>query len=66
MDQDPFQRRIYFLTFVELLDMIFSFYTEICEIIIDDPKIGEDDIKDDAKRSIRNISHANIDLHKED
>ena len=27
MDEDPLQRRIYFLTFVESLEMIFSQYT---------------------------------------
>ena len=31
MDEDPLQRRIYFLTFVESLEMIFSKYTETCE-----------------------------------
>ena len=31
MDEDPLQRRIYFLTFVELLEMIFSQFTETCE-----------------------------------
>ena len=44
MDEDPLQRQIYFLTFVKSLDMIFSQYTETCEVIIDYPKIGEDDI----------------------
>ena len=43
MDEDPLQRRIYLLTFVELLDMIFSQYKETCEILLDDPKIGGDD-----------------------
>ena len=40
MNEDPLQRRIYFLTFVESLEMIFSQYTEPCEVITDDPKIG--------------------------
>ena len=39
MDDDPLQRRIYFLTFVEPLEIIFSQYTETCEIITDYPKI---------------------------
>ena len=43
--------------------MIFSQYTETCEAIIDDPKIGGDDIEDYAKMAIRNILHANIDVH---
>ena len=51
MDEDPLQRRIYFLTFIDLLDMIFSQYRETCEVILDYPKIGGDDvIKDYAKR----------------
>ena len=45
MDEDPLQRQIYFLTFVESLEMIFSQYTETCEVIIDHPKIGGDDIE---------------------
>ena len=49
MDEDPLQRRIYFLTFVESLDMIFSQHTETCEVIIDYPKIVEEDIEDFAK-----------------
>ena len=63
MDEDPLQRRIYFRTFVESLEMIFSQYTENCEVIIDDPKIGEYDNKDYGKKAIRNILHSNIDAH---
>ena len=63
MDEDPLQRRIYFLTFVESLEIIFSQYTETCEIIIDYPKIGGDYIKDYVKKAIRNLLHANIDVH---
>ena len=63
MDEDPLQRRIYFFTFVESLEMIFSHYTETCEVIIDYPKIGGDDIEDCAKKAIRNLLHANIDVH---
>ena len=44
MDEDLLQRRIYFLTFVESLEIIFSQYTETCEVIPDYPKIGGDDI----------------------
>ena len=51
MDEDLLQRRIYFLTFVESLEMIFSKYRETCKIIIDDLKIGGDDIEDYAKKS---------------
>ena len=63
MDEDPLQRRIYFLTFVESLDMIFSQYKETCEVLLDYPKIGGDDIDSDAKKAIRNPLHANIDAH---
>ena len=63
MDEDPLQRRMYFIPFVESLGIIFSQYTETCEVIIDDPKIGGYDIEDYAKNIIRNILHANIDVH---
>ena len=64
MDEDPLQRRIYFLTFVESLEMIFSQYTETCEVLLDYPKIGGNDVIEDyAKRAIRNLLHANIDAH---
>ena len=63
MDEDPLQCRIYFLTFVESLEMIFSQYTETCEVITYYPKIGEGDIEDYAKKAIRNILHANINVH---
>ena len=43
--------------------MIFSQYTETCEAIIDYPNIGGDDIEDYAKKAIRNLLHANIDVH---
>ena len=63
MDEDPLQRRIYFLTFIDSLDMIFSQYRETCEFLLDDPKIGGDDVKDYAKQAIINILHANSDVH---
>ena len=63
MDEDPLQRRIYFLTFVESLEIIFSQYTETCELMIYYPKIGGDDIEDYEKKAMRIILHANIDLH---
>ena len=49
MDEDPLQLRICFLTFVESMEMIFSQYTETCEVLLDYPKIGGDNIKDFAK-----------------
>ena len=63
MDEYLLQRRIYFLTFVESLKMIFLQYTGTCEVIIDDPKIGGDYIEDYTKKAIRNILHANINVH---
>ena len=63
MDEDPLQRWIYFLTFVESLEMIFSQYTETCEVVLDYPKIGGDVIKDYAKKAIRNILFAKIDVN---
>ena len=56
MDEDPLQRWIYFLTFVESLEMIFLQYTKTCEVLLDYPKIGGDDIIEDfAKKAIRNL-----------
>ena len=46
LDEDPLQRQIYFLDFVESLEMIFSQYKETCEVLLDHPKIGGVDIKD--------------------
>ena len=44
--------------------MIFSKYKETCEVLLDYPKIGGGDIvENDAKKSIRNLLHANIDVH---
>ena len=44
--------------------MIFSQYKENCEVLLDYPKIvGGDIIEYDAKKAIRNLLHANIDVH---
>ena len=44
--------------------MIISQYTETCEVILDYPKIGGDDIIEDyASKAIMNLLHANIDVH---
>ena len=45
LDEDPLQCRIYFLTFVESLEMIFSQYKETREVLLDYPKIGGENIK---------------------
>ena len=64
MDEDPLQRRIYFLTFVESLEIIFSQYTENCEVLLDYLKIGGDDIIEDyEKKAIIKLLHVNIDVH---
>ena len=55
MDEDPLQHRIYFLTFVELLEMIFSQYTETCEVLLDYPKIGGDGIIEDYAKRLSGI-----------
>ena len=49
MDEDPLQCRIYFLTFVESLEIVFIQYTETCEAILYYPKIGGDNIEDYTK-----------------
>ena len=61
-DQDLLQRRIYFLTFLESLEMILSQYTETCEVLLDYLKKGGDIIKYFAKKAIRNLLQTNIDL----
>ena len=43
--------------------MIYSRYTETCEVILDYPKMGGEGIKDISKKSIRDILQANIDVH---
>ena len=64
MDEDPLQRHIYFLTFIESFEMIFSQYTETCEVLLDYPKIGGYDVIEDyEKNDIRNLLRANIDVH---
>ena len=64
MDEDPLQRRIYFLTFIDLLDMIFSQYRETFQVLLDDPKIGGDGVIEDyEEKAIRNLLFANIDVH---
>ena len=52
MDEDPLQLRIYFLTFVESLEMISSQYRETCELLLDYPKIGGDDVIEDYSKRL--------------
>ena len=63
LDEDPLQCRIYFISFIESLDMIFSHYKETCEVLSEDPEIGWEDLKCFVKKAIRNILHASIDFH---
>ena len=64
MYEDPLQHRIYFLTFIDSLDMILSQYRETCEVLLDYTKIrGGDVIEDYAKKVIINLLHANVDVH---
>ena len=42
--------------------MIFSQYTETCEVLLDYPKIGGDNIKKITINAIRGIFNANIDV----
>ena len=63
LDEDPLQRRIYFLTFIESLNMVFSQYRETYEVIREYPKLEGGNIKDYAKMAIRNLLHANICVH---
>ena len=44
--------------------MIFSQYRETCEVLLDYPKIGGDDVIEYySQKAIRNLLHANIDVH---
>ena len=43
--------------------MIFSQYRETCEVLLDYSKIGGDGVEDYSKKAIRNLLHANIDVH---
>ena len=43
--------------------MIISQYKKTCEVVIDYPKIGREDIKYFVRKSISNLPHANIDVH---
>ena len=63
LDEDPLQRQIYFLTFIDSLNMMFSQYRETYEVLRDYPKLEGENIKDYAKMAIRNLLHANSDVH---
>ena len=63
LDEGPLQSQIYFLTFVESPEIILYQYKETCEVILDYPKTGGDNIKYSVKNAITNILYANIDVH---
>ena len=45
LDEDPLQRWIYFLTFIDSLNMVFSQYRETYEVLRDYPKNGGEECK---------------------
>ena len=45
------------------MEIMFSQHKENCEVLLDDPKIGGEDIKGYVKNAIRNLLHYNIDVH---
>ena len=63
LDEDPLQRRINFLTFIDSLNMVFSQYRENYEVLRDDPKMEGGNIKNYAKMAIRNLLHTNSCVH---
>ena len=63
LDEDPLQRQIYFLTFIDSLNMVFSQYRETYEVLRDYPKFEGGNVKDYAKQVIRNLLHANSCVH---
>ena len=63
LDKDPLQHRVYFLTYVESLEMIFSQYKETHEVLLYYPTIVGEDIKYNVNKVIGNLLHVNIDDH---
>ena len=63
LDEDPLQRWIYFLTFIDSLNMVFSQYIETYEVLRDYPKQEGGNLKEYAKMAIRNLLHANSCVH---
>ena len=43
--------------------MVFLRYKETCEVLLEYPKIGGGNIKEFIRKAIRNLLHANIDVH---
>ena len=63
LDEDPLKCQIYFLDFMESLEMIFSWYKETCEVLLYCSTIQGEDIKDYGKNSISNLLDNNIYVH---
>ena len=63
LDENPLQRRIYFITFIDSLNMVFSQYRENYEVLRDYPKLEGGGNKDYAKIAIQNLLHANSCVH---
>ena len=63
LDENPLQRRIYFLTFIDSLNMVFYQYRETYEVLRYYQKTEGGNIKVYAKMDIRNLLHANSCVH---
>ena len=61
--EDPLHRRIYFLTFIESFQIIFSQYKETYMVLVDYPDTGGEDIKYRVKKTMRNLIHKNVGVH---
>ena len=59
LDEDPLQRRIYFLVFNDSLNIVFSQYRQTYEVLRYYPKLEGENIKVYPKMAIRNLIHAN-------
>ena len=59
LDEDPLQRWIYFLAFIDSLDMIFSQYREACEVLLHDalPICRESFIRRVRIRSLKLVNY---------
>ena len=63
LDEDPLQRRIHFITFIDSFNMVFSQYRETYEVLRDYPKMEGGNVKDYAKMAIKNLLRANSFVH---
>ena len=63
LDKVPLKSLIHFLTYIYSLGKIFSHYKETCELLLNYPKIGEENNKYFVKKTIGNLLNCNIDVH---